>query len=103
MLYSRIMSNYQCYHCKATTEVNANQKVDFRESCPSCSKDLHCCMNCLYYDTGAYNSCKENQAEKVPDKVRLNRCEYFRFTDTCSTKASTTENHAKQKLEDLFK
>jgi len=68
-----------CFHCKKPLEID--RKVGRGETCPYCHADLHCCLNCVFYDPGAYNECRESQAERVLDKDRGNFCEYFTFSD----------------------
>ena len=35
------------------------------------------CRNCAFYDASAYNECRESNAERVSDRDRANRCDYF--------------------------
>jgi hypothetical protein len=89
-----------CHHCKK--EINLENFIGRQEQCPVCGADLHCCLNCTFYERGAYNDCKETQAERVLDKARSNFCDFFSFrliTSTGEEKASG----AKDKLESLFK
>ena len=55
-----------CHHCKKAVEIA--EKVGRADTCPVCDADLHCCLNCRFYDPGAYNECRETQAERVLDK-----------------------------------
>ena len=32
---------------------------------------------CKFYDESAYNSCKENQAERIVEKEKANYCDYY--------------------------
>ena len=89
-----------CYSCGEKVTTGLNQKIDFRETCTKCSKDLHCCLACEFYDPMAYNECHENQAETVRDKARFNRCEYFKLSGKRQKTANTS---GKSKLDDLFK
>lgn len=92
---------YKCYSCSKEIEVNSNQKIDFRETCFKCKKDAHVCLNCEHYERGAYNDCKESQAEKVPNKDKANFCEYFKFTN--KDRSQTSDENPLDKLDDLFK
>ncbi len=94
--------NYQCYKCNRQVTVNENQKISFRDSCLGCREDLHICKNCRFYDQTLNNECAENQAEKVTEKNRSNRCEFFRFKESANSINSDKQNSLK-KLEDLFK
>lgn len=48
-----------------------------REECEACGADLHVCRGCGHHDASAYNECRETNAERVVDKERANRCDYF--------------------------
>ena len=76
--------------------------VGRQTQCPFCGADLHCCMNCSFYDHGAYNDCRELQAERVLDKVRSNFCDFFNLREQGKSSATPAIN-PKDKLEALFK
>ena len=67
-----------CHSCKNT--VDAGGRIGRTDTCPHCDADLHCCLNCRFYDAGAYNQCREPQAERVIDKENANFCDCFSFT-----------------------
>ena len=91
---------YLCHSCAKLLDIE--QHIGFRDECPRCSSPLHVCMNCSFYAPGAYNDCKESSAERVLEKDRANRCEYFRFKD--SQPGETSEKSKAAKLADqLFK
>ena len=52
-----------CHKCKK--EIAEDFFVGRQLQCPSCEADLHWCLNCSFYDVGAYNDCREPQAERV--------------------------------------
>jgi len=64
-----------CAGCQA--DLGRLDSVGRRDTCPSCSADLHSCRNCRFYDPRSYNECREPQAERVLDKTRSNFCDYF--------------------------
>lgn len=66
-----------CFACGATIELASGERVGFRDACARCGADLHACRNCAHYDAGAYNECREPQAERVADRERANRCDWF--------------------------
>ncbi len=88
-----------CHQCGS--EVEVKDRVGRGEAC-SCSADLHCCLNCVFYDTSAYNDCREPNAERVLDKDKANFCDYFKFVSD-RRKSSAKANNAKSELEALFK
>jgi hypothetical protein len=67
----------RCHGCAVTIDVAADQRVGFRDACDGCGADLHVCLNCAHHDPSAYNECREPNAERVSDRDRANRCDYF--------------------------
>ena len=93
-----------CHACKAEWE-GSRQPLP-RETCPGCSRDMHVCLNCSFYDARVSNQCTENDAEAVPDKERFNFCDAFRFADrTPRGKAPCQDEaiRAKEQWKKLFK
>ena len=88
-----------CNNCNAAIQVK--ERVQFRERCQQCDAPLHACVNCGFYAPGAYNDCREPKAERVVEKKRENRCEYFIPGD--NTKASQSDpEDGKNKFDRLF-
>jgi len=88
-----------CHQCKK--EIKLESFTGRQEQCPFCCADLHGCGNCTFYERGAYNDCRESQAERVLDKTRSNFCDYFSFRQT--NNSTEKQPDAKDKLETLFK
>ena len=86
----------RCFHC--LTEFTG--KVARQDSCEKCSSDLHVCKNCKFYDSTAYNECREPSAERVVDKEKKNFCDYFSPGEVGKT---DNQNNARKALDDLFK
>jgi hypothetical protein len=95
-----MISMLRCTFCNE--EVEFEGRVSRNDICPYCGRDLHCCLQCKFYDQGAYNECKEVSAERVVDKERANFCDYFIFNGTKESGPGKKEM-AKQALENLFK
>ena len=89
----------RCYFCGERFE--AEQRLSRSAVCEKCGRDLHCCLNCKFYDPGAHNNCREPQAEWVPDRYKANFCQYF--VPTPAPLESKKVREAKAKLEALFK
>ena len=68
---------YLCFHCRRTLALES--KISRQDQCPHCGSDLHCCLNCEFYDEHAHNRCREPQAEYVSDREKANFCDFFRF------------------------
>jgi hypothetical protein len=67
----------RCHACGGEIALGPGERVGFRDECPRCRADLHACRGCAHYEPGAYNECRETSAERVLDKERANRCEWF--------------------------
>jgi hypothetical protein len=89
-----------CHKCKK--EIAPDFFIGRQAQCPSCGADLHCCLNCSFYDVGSYNDCREPQAERVLDKTRSNFCDFFKFKQTTNSHGDANSG-TKDKLEGLFK
>ncbi len=93
----------QCFSCQTAKLLTGGDRIGFRDTCDVCHADLHVCRNCAFYDAGAYNECREPQAERVLDKERANRCDCFAPTNKnrASAAADKAKHHAA--LDALFK
>lgn len=89
-----------CFSCGKELEIT--ERVGRQETCPQCGADFHCCRNCRFYDTTAYNECHEPVAERVLEKEKANFCDYFELSEGRPEDSEPTED-AKKKLEELFK
>ncbi|MBW2055908.1 MAG: hypothetical protein JRH07_17125 [Deltaproteobacteria bacterium] len=91
-----------CFHCHR--EISLDGKVSRQDQCPHCGSDLHCCVNCLFYDEYAHNRCREPQAESVSDREKGNFCEYFRFRPSTAGPAQYDgKTEAEARWEALFR
>jgi hypothetical protein len=91
----------QCFACGRELPLRSGERVGFRDSC-ACGADLHVCRNCKHHDPAAYNECREPNAERVGDRDRGNRCDYFVPREGAATAGSSPAN-PRASLEDLFK
>ncbi len=93
----------RCFACRAEVELASGDRVGFRESCPSCDADLHVCRNCRHHDPSAYNECRESSAERVGDRERANRCDYFAPSTGAGDGGGSAREDARSALDALFK
>jgi hypothetical protein len=91
----------QCFACGAGVELASGERVGFRDTCEACSADLHVCRNCRHHDPSAYNECREPGAERVSDRERANRCDYFAPAQGAG--GGDAPAAARAALEELFK
>lgn len=89
-----------CHSCRGLIEME--DKVKRGDTCIHCGSDIRACKNCVYYDPGAHNECRETISEYVPDKERANFCGMYR-PYTGEREAGEDVDAAKAKLEALFK
>jgi hypothetical protein len=92
----------RCRACGRELELGSGDRVAFSETCAGCGGDLHTCVHCGHHDPGAYNACRESNAERVADPERANRCEYFRPA-AAAPDAGADEARARARLDALFK
>ncbi len=93
-----------CHRCDAIIELASGDRLGFRDECTRCGADLHVCRNCELYDPGAYNQCREPQAERVGDRERANRCEWFRPAGNEARSGATRPQQAtREALDALFR
>jgi hypothetical protein len=58
---------------------------------------------CIFYDKNAPKQCREDDAEEVTEKERLNFCEWFKPSDSAfDADRKGEEDAARAALEDLF-
>lgn len=89
-----------CVFCHK--EIVLTGKPGRTEECPHCRRDLHCCLQCQFYDPKSHHECRESQAEFVADKDRANFCDYFVFDPQTKVKSATKET-MKSKADAWFK
>jgi hypothetical protein len=89
-----------CFKCRTPITL---ERVGFREECHVCGSDLHVCVNCLFYDIGKSNFCREDKADYVKEKDRANYCEYFRFADDTGMPQGSDKEKAEELWSKLFK
>ena len=93
----------QCHACQSEIPIAAGESIGFRDTCDRCGADLHACLNCAHYEPTAYNECRESNAERILDRDRANRCDYFRPGAGPSAADGEGREEALSNLERLFK
>ncbi len=74
-----------------------------QDECLECSVYLHVCRMCIHYDRAVPRQCREDGAEDVTEKDRVNFCDWF--SPSSSAFEGTQKNQAdaaKQSLDALF-
>jgi hypothetical protein len=67
----------RCYRCG---ESLASLPLPFsrRDECPACGAHVHVCRMCVHFDPAVPKKCREDDAEEVIEKERVNFCEWFK-------------------------
>jgi hypothetical protein len=68
--------NIACYRC-GTSLAALSLPLSRQDACPECSVHLHVCRMCRNYDPAVPGQCREDDAEDVTEKERLNFCDWF--------------------------
>jgi hypothetical protein len=55
---------------------------DPKGKCPRCAFELHCCKQCVYFDTAARFECMQPIPERIPRKDQRNDCTFYEFRTT---------------------
>jgi len=66
-----------CFRCGASLE-KLTLPLSQRDECPECTIHLHVCLMCEFFDPDVPKKCREDDAEEVVDKEKMNFCEWFR-------------------------
>ena len=91
-----------CYRCGATLE-KLSLPLSRRDECPECSVHLHVCRMCIDYDPEVPRQCREDDAEDVTDKAKVNFCEWFRPSpDAYVPGLDLAASRARSELDSLF-
>jgi hypothetical protein len=92
---------FRCARCGGLLSLEVNPLA----RCSRCGVDLHSCINCVSFDTGARWEC--NQAAlpaRVTPKDERNLCSYFSPRTTVERQTGTAgPTSARQAFDDLFK
>ena len=92
----------RCYRCG---ESLAALTLPFsrRDECPNCTVHVHVCRMCRFFDPAAAKQCREDDAEEVTEKERVNFCEWFKpSADAFDAVRARKETQAKSALAALF-
>lgn len=90
---------------------------DASADCPKCGTALHCCKQCVHFDTAARFECTQPIPERIAKKDGRNQCTFFEFRRTvekdtapsasvgvaAATGESPRPGDARKAFEDLFK
>lgn len=103
----------RCSNCGAVLAPG----FDAKGQCPRCHAELHCCKQCVHFDTAAQFECTQPIPERIAKKDAKNDCTFFEFRMTVEKDTSpvtygtpsvpaapaSRPNDARKAFEDLFK
>lgn len=94
--------NVACYRCGASL-AQLSLPLSRQDECPACRNYLHVCRMCRHYDPGVPRRCREDGAEEVIEKERLNFCDWFVASENAfDAKKKSAEDQAKTELDAMF-
>ncbi len=92
----------RCYRCGESLAA-LTLPLSRRDECPHCSVHLHVCRMCLHFDPGVARQCREDDADDVTDKERVNFCDYFEPSgDAFDPARKQQADRARSALDALF-
>jgi hypothetical protein len=82
----------RCFNCAATLPAD----IDFRNGiCPKCNAVLHCCKQCVHFDSSTRFQCLKPIPVRIAIKDQVNTCELFRPRVTVARDAMPSTTSAK--------
>jgi hypothetical protein len=85
--------------------VQLGGELELSATCRVCGADLHCCANCLHFDTASRFECRKPVGERIANKVRANSCALFapRTVQEFASEAAATSKDPRAAFAALFK
>lgn len=91
-----------CYRC-GTSLAALSLPLSRQDECPGCRNYVHVCKMCVHFDAAVPRQCREDDAEEVIDKQRLNFCDYFLASEAAfDPQRKAAEDQARGTLDALF-
>lgn len=94
--------NTRCYRCGESLAA-LSLPLSRQDECPGCGNYLHVCRMCVHFDSHVPRQCREDGAEEVTEKERLNFCDWFKPSESAfDASRKNEEDEARAALEALF-
>ena len=94
--------NIHCYRCGASLEA-LSLPFSRQVECPGCGNYLQVCKMCVHYDRNVPRQCREDGAEDVKEKDRLNFCDWYKPSERAfDADRKADEDQARAALDALF-
>ncbi len=95
--------NIACYRCGASLAA-LSLPLSRQDECPECRNYLHVCKMCCNFDPRVPRQCREDGAEEVREKDRLNFCDWFKPSESAFDEGrKNADDAAVRAAEDLFR
>lgn len=73
----------RCFNCSVTLQPD----LDFKGTCPKCGAALHCCKQCMHFDSSTRFQCRKPIPARIALKDQANDCNLFAPTVTVARDA----------------
>ncbi len=94
--------NLSCYRCGASLAA-LSLPISRQDECPDCGNYLHVCKMCKHFDVRVPRQCREDGADDVTEKERLNFCDWFAPSEAAfDAGRKAEEDEARAALDALF-
>jgi hypothetical protein len=94
--------NIRCYRCGESLAA-LSLPLSRQDECPACRNYLHVCRMCEYFDPRVPRQCREDGADEVRDKDKLNFCDWFKASESAfDAGRKQDEDAARAALDALF-
>ncbi len=91
-----------CYRCGGSLS-ELSLPFSRQDECPHCGVYLHVCKMCRNYDPAVPRQCREDGAEDVTEKDRVNFCDFYTPDERAFDPArKSAADAAEQQLAALF-
>jgi hypothetical protein len=80
----------RCSNCGAVLQPGSQPQG----ACPRCGFELHCCKQCVYFDTAAQFECTQPIPERIAKKDAKNNCTFYAFRMTIEKDTAPTSTAA---------
>ena len=99
-----LMASHEVFRC-ARCGNRLGVPVNVGARCSRCGADIHSCINCVAFDTGARFECSHTIPARVSPKDEGNLCTLFEPRTTVERQTGTpaAPPSARQAFDDLFK
>lgn len=91
-----------CFRCGESLAA-LSLPLSRQDECPECSAYLHVCRMCTHFDRNVPRQCREDGAEDVTEKERVNFCDWFSpDSDAFDPHKKSEADDARKALDALF-